>query len=350
MPPQVMAQTVPKVLPTSPLTLTVKALPESGRPADFNGAVGTYDIESILEKDEVEAGNPVTYKVRIRGQGNLNTVQTPPLPKMDDFKVYDSSSSTQISKDRLIVEGEKLTETVIVPRKAGAFIVPAMSFSYFDPRGKIYKTLKTASHTLKVKPSTEAEPSMPPQASALVAPTEREDVSMMAKDIRYIRTVDEGAPLAGGGLLKRPSFWVLNGTLLAGLLLSLLVGALREKDRMDLKGIRFRRSVSAARRRLRTAHGLLKEDKQEAFYAEAAKAVYQYFGDRLNVPSQSVTLEAIEERTVDLEPALYNHIRQLFDELSMGRFAQAQKNKDEMKAVYHSAEKVINAFERVKVK
>ena len=125
---------VAKTLAANPVTLVVKSLPESGKPGNFNGAVGQYQIESSLDKSETQAGDPVTFRVRISGQGNINTLQTPALPKSEDFKIYDSSTSTNISKERLVVEGQKVTETVFVSRKAGSFTIPALTFSYFDPK------------------------------------------------------------------------------------------------------------------------------------------------------------------------------------------------------------------------
>ncbi len=106
-PPMVTTQVVPKVLPTDAVRITAKALPVTGKPADFTGAVGRYEIESSLDKDHVEAGDPVTLRVRIQGQGNINTVQTPKLPKMDDFKVYDSSPSTTSLSFEIFVEEEE---------------------------------------------------------------------------------------------------------------------------------------------------------------------------------------------------------------------------------------------------
>ena len=71
-----------KTINPDKVVLTVKALPEQGRPASFSGAVGDYRIENSIDKKEVEEGNPVTHRVRIIGQCNINTLQTPSPSKL----------------------------------------------------------------------------------------------------------------------------------------------------------------------------------------------------------------------------------------------------------------------------
>src|SRR3990167_1148715 len=125
-PPAFVSQVFSKSLSTEPVTVTVKALPETGRPESFSGAVGEYAIESSIDKRQVEAGDPVTFRVRVSGRGNINTVQTPPPAAMEDFRIYDSASSANVRKERLVVEGEKTTETVLVPRKPGTYTIPPL--------------------------------------------------------------------------------------------------------------------------------------------------------------------------------------------------------------------------------
>lgn len=347
-----MIQTVSKSVVGNPVTLTVNMLPDTGRPSDFTGAVGRYSMESSLDKTEVEAGNPVTLRVRIRGEGNLNTVQTPPLPKTDDFKIYDSSSSTNISKDRLRVEGEKVTETVIVPKKAGTFVIPALSFSYFEPFSRTYKTAKTEPKTLLVKPSTEVEPvvSSSPQetATAAVTPVQKEDVQVVTKDVRYLKTVDDRSIGEGNTLISDRRYWAMNTFFF--LAIGCLAFLRSRKGSVDLKLMRFRRSSADARRGLRAAHHVLRADKADQFYEILTKAVYGYFADKLNVSPQGLSIQTIEEKAPDISPELFNQIRSLLETLSMGRFSTIEQTEEQMRRVYRLSESAIGSFEKVKIK
>lgn len=345
-------QVFQKTLNPDKVVVTVKALPEAGKPASFSGAVGDYRIESSLDKREVEEGNPVTYRVRIIGKGNINTVETPSLSKLDNFKIYDSSSSANISKERLIVEGEKVTDTVLVPKKAGVYTLPALGFSYFDPKTQSYKEIKTESHTLTVKPGTGEDTEEPGNTSAGVRPVEKEDVALMTQDIRYIKTDDAASPRAVKPFYKNPLYWILNLLLILSAIGATVLGVRRERGFTDVKGDRFKRSHGIARRRLRSAATLLKQGKQHEFYAEIEKVMNTYFADKWNVSPQGVNAALIRERLSDREvaPELLNEIEKLFDELAHGRFSSMQKGKEDMNDLYGRVDRLITRFEKVKLK
>lgn len=354
-PNQFISEVVEKTLVTDPVRLLVKALPEVARPVGFSGAVGQYEIESSLDKNEVEAGDPVTLRVRIRGQGNINTVQAPKLPKMDDFKVYESSSSTNISKERLLVEGEKITETVIVPRRPGTYRIPPMPFVYFEPKSGVYKTAGTPEHTLRVTGTAQPEP--PPSSQGLSAadsifePADSAEVDLVAKDIRYIRLADEGPILAEKELYRSRLYWLLNLALFLAGVAALVLSNARAGDAADVKGSRRRRSHAAARARLKAASQLAKKNDSGAFYAEISRATVNYFADKFGLAPQGLSLHRVEELAAEhLSAEQMNKIRKLFEEMSMGRYSRAEKGREDMEELLELADQVITAFEKVRLK
>lgn len=348
--PFITTQVIQKNLIPDKVTLTVKALPEAGKPSNFSGAVGDYRIEGSMDKREVEQGSPVTYRVRIIGQGNINTVQTPALPKMEDFKIYDSSSSANVSKERLVVEGEKITETVLVPKKTGTYTIPALGFSYFDPKVRTYKEVRTEPHTLNVKPNLLAE-SLDEGAPG-VRPVEKEDVAVLSQDIRYIKTENRRPFLPIAVLYKNLLYWALNFALILLTFVFAVLAVRKDKGAADARGARLKHSHGAARKRLRSAATLLKRGKHDEFYAEIAKAMSLYFADKLDLPSQNTNAELIVEKLEEkgIEPEISNEVRRLFDELAHGRFSSMQKEADEMKQIYERADRLITRFEKMRLK
>lgn len=350
LPPAYFSQIVPKTIPTESQKLTVKALPETGKPQNFSGAVGKYAIESSVDKKEVEEGTPITYKIRIFGRGNINTVQTPNFPVVDDFKAYDSSSSVNISKDDFVVQGEKVTETVIVPKKAGTYTIPALSFSYFDPEDAQYKEIKTAVQTIQVKPSTLQEPSVQDSGGSGVVAVQKEGLKNLAKDIRFIKQ-SKDMPLSWTqGFLKNPFYWPFNIFLLIAALTFAILAEIKSRVGSDLKGLRLRRSHRVARQKLKKANQFLKKNDQEAFFSELSRALHGYFADKLNLSEQAVNAEAIEKGLTEPAPALINEAKSLFHELALGRFARSNKTHEEMQELYSRADRLIVGFEKVKVK
>ncbi len=343
-------QVVAKTIPTIPVSIVVKQLPAEGKPADFNGAVGNYRIESSIDKGEVEQGEPVTYRVKITGVGNINTLTPPAFPKLDDFKIYDSSSSTQLSKERLMVEGEKVTETVLVPKKSGTFTIPPLLFSYFDVKTGSYHSLKTFSHSLKVDPS--AEPVAADESvSSGVQPASKEDVSFLARDIRFLKKIDSSEVAVEKALYQMPFYWFLN---LALLLLWLGLGILssRAQSGQGLRAFAFRRAHRVARAKLRATKHKLKKEKPEEFYTELSKAIHEYFSGKFEIPIYMVSIASIEEKTSGLEadPVLLNETKELFRTLDQVRFAKTGEELDKMKEIYDRADRVITNFERLKIK
>lgn len=352
----VMAQVVQKSLPTETIKLTVKALPEKGRPASFTGAVGRYEIDSSVDKSTAEAGSPVTYRLTIKGEGNIETLQLPALPKLDNFKIYDSSSSAQLSKARLVVEGEKTSETVIVPRKEGEYAIPPLKFSFFDPRTETYTELETSAHKLKVTPGADvsgdgaSDPS-PIAVSDVPVPADKQDVSVLSRDVRFIRLTDDKKPSPPLGVYLEPGYWLALAAAFLAWIASAVVSRLRQAATDDAKGTRSRQSHAVARRKLKTAEKSLKEGRSDPFYAEVSRALTGYFADRLGVPPQTLSIETIEQRAGDkLPPKVLNDFRKLTDELSAGRYGRAQKNKEDLESVYDLAERVLSEAEKVKFK
>ena len=346
-----MTRIVTKNLTVGPVKITVKELPLEGKPASFNGAVGNYLMEGSADRKEAQTGDAVTYRTRVWGRGNISTLEMPAFPKLDDFKVYDSSSSVNISKEKLIVEGEKIAETIIVPKKPGKYTIGAIEFSYFDPKDQQYKVMKSDPHVLVVTGS--AQSSEEPSSNSLSAPepAQKEDVSVLAKDIRFIRNSQPFQAVSGYNIFRRPAYWVLIGLLMAGWMIFGLLAAGRKTDGFSgLSDLRFRRSHALARQKLKNAKRLLREEKQEEFYAEISRAIYTYFADKIGVSPQAVSLAAIEARAKEeLAPELFNNIKNLFDELSSGRFARSNKTKEDMLELYQLADRVITFFERVKL-
>jgi len=343
-----LSQIVSQSLPTESLKVTVKALPAAGKPANFTGAVGQYEMSSSVDKKQVEAGNPVTVRVKIKGRGNINTVQIPPLAPIDGLKIYDAASSSQISKDRLIVEGEKVSETVVVPKKDGTFTIPPFHFSYFDPQTMAYEEIQTQAHTFKATPAPEAEEPLPPLPTS--ESVSQNDVSVMAKDIRFVKTTDAAGPLEGNDWVDRPLYWLLNGLLFLAVAASALVSRWRRRG-SEAKGWRVYRAGLSARKRLRQAGRLLRQKNQDAFYAEISKAFMGYFADRLDITPQAVSKdEVIRALAEKISPETLNGIESLFEALSLGRFGRADHGEDEMKRVYQTASRLIDALEKARLK
>ncbi len=135
-----------------PIELTVIMLPVEGRPPDFSGAVGSFNIRSDLSPATAAAGDPLTLRLHVTGSGNFDRVDSPMLGHVEQWKTYPPKSSFK-SGDAIGYKGEKIFEQPIVASKAGAQTLPGLAFSYFDPATRRYETARSAPHSVTISPS-----------------------------------------------------------------------------------------------------------------------------------------------------------------------------------------------------
>jgi len=122
----------PLTLHTHGATMKIQAPPATGRPSDFSGAVGDFDMTAVPSTTTATAGDPLTLTVKVTGKGNFDRVSVAGLGKAAAWKSYKPSAKFEPT-DNAGFAGTKTFEQAVIPVKAGAQEIPALSFSYFDP-------------------------------------------------------------------------------------------------------------------------------------------------------------------------------------------------------------------------
>ena len=176
---------------SDPVTLLIEPLPESGKPADFSGAVGKYGLAAALDKKELNVGDAVNLSLTVEGQGNLKTVFGPKLPELPAFRGFDTVHSLNLNKADDRVQGSKTFKTVMVARNSGLIEFPEIPFSYFDPEQKRYVSLRSAAMKVTVRPGAH-----PPGASVSAGSPAPSSITPGAEDIHFIKETPDSAALA----------------------------------------------------------------------------------------------------------------------------------------------------------
>jgi hypothetical protein len=135
-------------------TVEVSSPPATGQPADYNGAVGSFDVRATLAPTTGTTFAPMSLKIEVTGQGNLDRVSTTGLPSSANWKTYPPSA-------KVTEQGTKVFEQAVVPQSSGRLEIPAVSFSFFDPDRRQYLTRSTApiSAEIAATPAGVASPS-----------------------------------------------------------------------------------------------------------------------------------------------------------------------------------------------
>jgi hypothetical protein len=142
-----------RVLQSEPLSLTVNPLPPVPPSTNFSGLVGRFKLGAKIDRKVFSVGDSVTLTLTLEGNGNLMDAPNlwPLAPAA--FKQYHDSPSDEIRLTPDGYEGKKQFKTALVPVKAGDFILPKVTLTYFDIQKKAYQTLATDPLALNVKPA-----------------------------------------------------------------------------------------------------------------------------------------------------------------------------------------------------
>lgn len=300
--------------------LQVKELP-SGAPQNFEGAVGSYQLEAGLQKDCVKTNGSVNLKVRVQGRGNIKLLGSPSVGIPPDLEHYDPNMEQRIDVGNAYVKGRKEWEYLIVPRQSGTYEIGPVRFSYFNPDSEQYEELKKGPFKLIVKEETAKGTAVPHQKGRKA----RKKVDVLEEELRYIRSsVDDlEKKKSGSGIALKGSLLLLPPTL--GLLLLFLV---RRRSRSE-KGLT--RAQKTAKKRLKDAEKALKKGDRAAFHEELYKGLRSYLADRSGVPHASFSKELIRERmeAIGIPEELIEKTLKTLEHSEMLRYAPSQSVSDE---------------------
>ncbi len=133
--------------------INVKPLPTEGRPSNFSGAVGQFDVHASVDGQAILVNQPFSLKVRFEGTGNAKLIELPAIDWPKTVEVYDTKSDAKFFKNG---RSFKEFEILLIPRQEGELRIPAISVGTFDPQAKKYVNRETQEIVLHVDPNPNA--------------------------------------------------------------------------------------------------------------------------------------------------------------------------------------------------
>lgn len=321
------------------LTIDVKQLP-AGKPANFSGGVGEFTISSSINTQELKTNDAVTIKLVISGTGNMKLINTPEIGFPQDFEIYDPKVDNNFNLTREGLSGSKVIEYLAIPRHAGNYTIPAIEFVYFDLKSKTYKTLKTDPYTLNVAKGEG-------NASQVVSNfTSKEDLKVLGKDIRYIKTGDTNLSPKGNYFFGSTAYYMWYLIPLALFIAFMIVYRKQAIENANVAKVRTKKANKVATKRMKNAGKLLAEKNTSAFYDEVLKALWGYISDKMNMPVSQLSKDNIEEELIrhNVSEELIKDFIGTLNECEFARYAPGNQN-EAMDKVYSSAIDVISKME-----
>lgn len=272
---------------TLPLTVEVRPLPLRGRPDDFSGAVGVFNMDARLDRLAAGTGEAVGLTIDVEGRGNLKSAQPPLLTPHEDFTPYEPQEQAVAPSSSRRFASARRWEFILVPHVPGNHLLPEVVFSYFDPKAEAYRTLTVDDLELAVEGQALAQGGEGGSAPA------RKELKRLGADIDFIKPLPGVPGNAGRAAYHSAWFWLL---LLAPPLANLTVLGVRWQSRRSLLRLpvsRRRRARRLARRRLEKAQSLAEGDASQEFYRLLAQALTEFVADKFNAPATGLTYDRI---------------------------------------------------------
>jgi hypothetical protein len=342
-----------RLLKPPPIQITVLPFPEEGKPESFGGSVGNFRMTATVDKQSAKQNEPVTMKMVIEGEGNIDTLNRPKVPELKGVRTYDGDSNSQLFQTGDVIGGRKTFETVFIPTEAGKMTIPKLEFSFFNPTTRMYQTLTTQEYVLPVAKSEQAF-KMP---STLSQKDEfKKEVRMESQDIHYI---EERLPNENHSRVLSFAVRVLMTANLL-LFLALLFGFWQDyQERVfaknsGLKRRRFARQNAEVRVRKmkKLAHSKKPEDMTE-YFEEIDKTLTQYLSDKFALSAYGITRFDLERKLLEVlgeKDPLYQEIMSLYQLCDESRFAKASVAQEHKGKAMKILKQTISRVEKVRIK
>ena len=330
---------IKKSIATPKIAINVSPLP-AGKPADFSGGVGEFTVSSSINSKELKTNDAITIKLVISGTGNLKLISNPEIKFPEDFEVYDPKVDNQVRLTREGLTGNRVIEYLAIPRHAGTYKIPGVSFSYFDIRSKSYKTLKTEEYVVNIEKGAG-------NADQVIANfTNKEDLKVLGKDIRYIKQNEVTFQPKGSFFYGSMSYWLFYIIPALAFIIFFIIYRKQAAENANVAKMRTKKANKVAVKRMKMAGKLLADGKRDAFYDEVLKALWGYISDKLNIPVSRLSKDNVEGelRNYGVDDALIKEFLDALNNCEFARFAPGDDNQA-MDKVYSDSLEVISKME-----
>lgn len=309
---------------SAPATVVIRPLPTDGVPPHFSGAVGRFTAQVWFDRSDLRAGEAVNLVFEVQGSGNLSSIARPPLPEIDGVRVYEGGEDAEVQLRGTEFAGYKRFYWVLVPERAGTYVLPEFSLPYFDPVEAGYSLAGTDPVSLTVSPAPLSASTEPAAGSA----------------IRFVKTGPGRQPL---DLHRHPLFWALTAAPV--LLLLVVVTAGRLKGRLPSVG----RIRSPRRRRSLRNLRPLAESGDAGFYGGLRSAVVTWLEARLHLRDLGKKgIISIEHELEDagVPPPVAMQVIDLLEECGRLRYAPKPPPREKALRVLSAAETLLATVDR----
>ena len=319
-------------------TITVKPLPEAGKPVGFTGAVGNFDFKVTPTKTNLKNGESLDLVVSVSGKGNLKLFDLPKPVAPNALEMYDAVHKEQVNTGLSGMTGKIVDSYTIVPQYKGKYPIKPMQFSYFDLGSGTYKTITSEEILINVLDG--------PTASQAVDSTNGGNKNKIEKleQFKFIKLKTELVPLKQQDFFG--SLWYYLLLLLPFIALPILVLLRKRKEALDddVIGNRIRMNNRLAKKYLSEAKKQI--HNKEPFYVALEKAMHNFLKAKLHIETSEMSKDNIQELLLsrNANPETVTDFIALTENCELARYAPASSTS--IQNDFDKAVVIISALEK----
>lgn len=278
-------QKTPKMITAGKRTIDVRPLPLAGRPNDFDGAVGDFDLNVKFNKTALKSSESFQATIKVSGRGNLKLFSLPKLSAPSSLEVYEPEHKENVKTNLLGMQGNIEDTYTVVPQYQGNYPIPSVSFSYFDPVKALYVSLRSEEQLIDVFEG-------PTASSNTVAPNILQKNNINATPyFDFIKLETVLLPMDQTNFYGSANFWLL--LLLPFILYAVIVLVKRRSENYTVDPVtqKQRRAARLAKKYLSSAKKVLGD--KENFYNALERALHNYLKAKLSIETAEFSKESI---------------------------------------------------------
>jgi len=305
-----------KTVKAGDLSIKVRALPEEGKPLNFSGAVGDFDLLVDTSRSYLETNESTQIKVLVSGKGNLKLLSIPELSLPSALEKYDPEYTDNVRVNREGMNGAVSNSYTVVPRYAGSYPVDPIEFTYFDPSTNNYKTLSSEPFDLVVEGSAILPTTSPSTPKAENSPLAVSDSFISNAYQTSLQTI-HNKKWYDSNLYYTLLLFLLFMGLIVNPLFNIIRGNLRSSDKKAKKALP--KKITALLKRANK----LAADQNPEFYSTASEILFlsleKHTGSNLSAFSKQEREYKLQELKID--DALIERINTIHDRILMVKYS-----------------------------
>ena len=322
-------------------TISVKALPESGKPADFSGAVGRFVFKVTPSKTNLKSGESLDLDVSVSGTGNLKLFTLPKPIVPTALEMYDPVHNEQVSTPLSGMTGKISDKYAIIPQYKGKYPIKTMVFTYFDLGSRSYKTITSPEIMVNVLEGPNATDN-----AVAASPSDTKKEILSSAQFKFIKLKTELTSMKHKDFYGSTLFYILS--VLPFLCIPVIVLFKKKKEAIDgdVAGNKIKLSNKLAKKYLSEAQKEI--GNKEPFYIALEKAMHNFLKAKINIETSEMSKEKISEILLERKanPEAITSFINLTENCEFARYAPSsstaiQQDYDKAVAIISELEKQI---------